>query len=154
MKKYLLLFTIISPLLFMSCENNGGEMSDDELIEAIINAENRISVTKNDLPKSAIANLDFNMPNDIVGYAELAPELGYEIEMKSWDFIDFELDYERDDNQYFATNGRKLDMKILRPSPQQEVLYVSAFQFGGGIKKKHSSILEFEVNFLSRSLFE
>ena len=109
MKKYLLLFTIISPLLFMSCENNGGEMSDDELIEAIINAENRISVTKNDLPKSAIASLGFKMPNDIIRFADLAPELGYEIEMKSWDFIDFELDYERDDNQYFATNGRKLE---------------------------------------------
>ena len=109
MKKYLLLFTIISPLLFMSCENDGGEMSDDELIEAIINAENRISVTKNDLPKSAIASLGFKMPNDIIRFADLAPELGYEIEMKSWDFFDFELDYERDDNQYFTTNGRILE---------------------------------------------
>ncbi len=39
----------------------------------------------------------------------LGSELGYEIELKSWDFFDFELDYERDDNKYFATNGRKLE---------------------------------------------
>ena len=43
-------------------------------------------------------------------------------------------------------------MKILRPSPQQEVLYVSACV--GGIKKKHSRTLAFEANFVSRSLFE
>ena len=49
-------------------------------------------------------------------------------------------------------NRTKLDIKILRPSPQQEVLYVSAF--GGEIKKKHSPTLKFEVNFVSRSLFE
>jgi hypothetical protein len=49
-------------------------------------------------------------------------------------------------------NRTKLDIKILRPSPQQEVLYV--FAFGDGIKKKHSPTLEFEVNFLTRSLFE
>ena len=29
--------------------------------------------------------------------------------MKSWDFFEFELDYERNDNQYFTTNGRKLE---------------------------------------------
>ena len=106
--KKLFLFALIFPLMFTSCENSG-EMSDDELIEAIINAENRISVTKNDLPKSAIASLGFKMPNDIIRFADLAPELGYEVEMKSWDFFDFELDYERDDNQYFTTNGRILE---------------------------------------------
>ncbi|MBT6169980.1 MAG: hypothetical protein HOH98_04445, partial [Flavobacteriaceae bacterium] len=90
--KKIFLFALIFPLMFASCENSG-EMSDDELIEAIINAENKISVTKNDLPKSAIASLGFKMPNDIIRFADLAPELGYEIEMKSWDFFDFELDY-------------------------------------------------------------
>ena len=84
-------------------------MSDDELIDAIIQSENRISVSKNDLPKATITNLDFNMPDDVVGSAELAPELGYEIAMKSWEFFEFELDYERNDNQYFTTNGRKLE---------------------------------------------
>lgn len=106
--KKLLLFAILFPLVFSSCENSG-EMSDDELIDAIIQSENRISVSKNDLPKATITNLDFNMPDDVVGTAELAPELGYEIEMKSWDFFEFELDYERNDNQYFTTNGRKLE---------------------------------------------
>ena len=31
-----------------------------------------------------------------------------EIEMKSFDFIKLELDYERDDELYFTTKGRKL----------------------------------------------
>ena len=84
-------------------------MSDDELIMAIINADNRIEVSENDLPKSAITSLDFNKPGDVIGSAELAPELGYEVEMKSWNFFDFELDYERDDNEYFNTNGRRLE---------------------------------------------
>ena len=107
MKKYLLLLLIL-PLVFSSCENSDG-MSDDELIMAIINADNRIEVSENDLPKSAITSLDFNKPGDVIGSAELAPELGYEVEMKSWNFFDFELDYERDDNEYFTTNGRRLE---------------------------------------------
>ena len=107
MKKYLLLLLIL-PLVFSSCENSDG-MSDDELIMAIINADNRIKVSENDLPKSAITSLDFNKPGDVIGSAELAPELGYEVEMKSWNFFDFELDYERDDNEYFTTNGRRLE---------------------------------------------
>ena len=107
MKKYLLLLLIL-PLVFSSCENSDG-MSDDELIMAIINADNRIKVSENDLPKSAITSLDFNKPGDVIGSAELALELGYEVEMKSWNFFDFELDYERDDNEYFTTNGRRLE---------------------------------------------
>ena len=35
--KKIFLFALIFPLMFASCENSG-EMSDDELIEAIINA--------------------------------------------------------------------------------------------------------------------
>jgi hypothetical protein len=49
------------------------------------------------------------MDNDVIRYAELAPELGFEIEMKSWEFFDFELDYERNDNKYFTTEGRELE---------------------------------------------
>ena len=49
-------------------------------------------------------------------------------------------------------NRTNLDIKILRPSPQPEVLDVSAF--GNGIKKKHSPTLEFEVNFVPCSIFE
>jgi hypothetical protein len=49
------------------------------------------------------------MDNDVIRYAELAPELGFEIEMKSWEFFDFELDYERNDNKYFTTKGRELE---------------------------------------------
>jgi len=48
--------------------------------------------------------------------------------------------------------GAKLEIKILKSSPQPEARYVSAF--GGGIIKKHSPTLSFDVNFLSRSPFE
>jgi hypothetical protein len=92
----------------MSCENDGGEMSDDELIEAIIKAENKILISKNDLPDSAISSINFEMPNDFIDEATLAPELGYEVEMKSFDFLEIELDYEREDDLYFTTKGRKL----------------------------------------------
>ena len=100
------------PLVFISCDNTVTEMSDEQIIEAIVESENRISVSIDDLPASAITSLDFNMPDDFVGSAELAPELGFEVEMKSWDFFEFELDYERNDNQYFSTNGRKLESNI------------------------------------------
>ena len=111
MKK--LLFTLLMfPLVFISCDNTVTEMSDEQIIEAIVESENRISVSIDDLPASAITSLDFNMPDDFVGSAELALELGFEVEMKSWDFFDFELDYERNDNQYFSTNGRKLESNI------------------------------------------
>jgi len=105
--KYILPFILIA--LLSSCENMDQEMSDDELIQAIISSENRISITKNDLPKTAISTLNFKMSDDVIRYAELAPELGFEIEMKSWGFFDFELDYERNDNKYFTTKGRELE---------------------------------------------
>ena len=78
-----------------SCENMDQEMTDDELIQAIIESENRISVTKEDLPQSTLTSLNFDMPNDVIRSAELAPDLGFEIELKSWNFFEFELDFER-----------------------------------------------------------
>ena len=54
--KYILPFILIA--LLGSCENMDQEMSDDELIQAIISSENRISVTKNDLPKTATRFLE------------------------------------------------------------------------------------------------
>ncbi|MDA0757042.1 MAG: hypothetical protein O3C01_00040 [Bacteroidetes bacterium] len=109
MKKYLILFALISPFFFISCDVDGSEMSDDELIEAIIDSENKILISNSDLPSPAISSINFEMPNDFIDEASLAPELGYEIEMKSFDFIKLELDYEREDELYFTTEGRKLN---------------------------------------------
>jgi len=106
--KKIILIAFLFPLIFSSCENSDA-LSDDELIQAIIDADNRTTISKNDLPKSAISTLNVEMPNDVINIAVLAPELGYEVEMKSWDFFDFELDYERNDNQFFSTNGRPLE---------------------------------------------
>ena len=107
MKKYILLFAFMIPLLFVSCIEKGTEMSDDEIIQAIIDSD-KILVSDSDLPLSAMNSIEFEMPNDFIETAALAPELGYEIEMKSFDFIKLELDYEREDELYFTTKGRKL----------------------------------------------
>ena len=106
--KKIILIAFLFPLIFSSCENSD-TLTDDELIQAIIDADNRTTISKNDLPKSAISTLNVEMPDDVINIAVLAPELGYEVEMKSWDFFDFELDYERNDNQFFSTNGRPLE---------------------------------------------
>jgi len=114
MKNNIHIFLFLFVCFFYSCENNDVLMSDDEIIEAIIESENRVIVSKSDLPKSTISNLDYEMPDEVIRLAELVPELGYEIEMKSWSFFDFELDYERNDNKYFNIDGRKLESSTLK----------------------------------------
>ncbi|MBL6648752.1 MAG: hypothetical protein ISP56_00630 [Flavobacteriaceae bacterium] len=109
MKKFTFIISFLLIAFIFSCENTDQEMTDDELIQAIIESENRISVTKEDLPQSTITSLNFDVPNDVIRSAELAPNLGFEIELKSWNFFEFELDFERDDNKYFTTKGRKLE---------------------------------------------
>ena len=91
MKNNIHIFLFLFVCFFYSCENNDVLMSDDEIIEAIIESENRVIVSKSDLPKSTVSNLDYEMPDEVIRLAELVPELGYEIEMKSWSFFDFEL---------------------------------------------------------------
>ena len=66
MKLYKYILPLILIALLGSCENMDQEMSDDELIQAIIQSENRISVTKNDLPKTAISTLSFKMSDDVI----------------------------------------------------------------------------------------
>ena len=87
-------------------------MSDEELIDAIINYDNKIEVTEMDLPKSAVSMIGADMPDDVISKAKLAPDLGYEVVMKSSGFFAFELDFERNDNQYFTTSGRKLEASM------------------------------------------
>ena len=109
MKNFTYLISMFLIAFTFSCENMDQEMTDDELIQAIIESENRISVAKEDLPQSTLTSLNFDVPNDVIRSAELAPDLGFEIELKSWNFFEFELDFERDDNKYFTTKGRKLE---------------------------------------------
>ena len=54
MKNLTFILTLFIMAFTISCENMDQEMSDDELIQAIIESENRISVAKNDLPKSCL----------------------------------------------------------------------------------------------------
>ena len=73
MKNLTFIFTLFIMAFTISCENMDQEMSDDELIQAIIESEKRISVAKNDLPKSALSSINFDMPNDIIRLSEWAP---------------------------------------------------------------------------------
>ncbi len=65
MKKYILLFAFMIPLLFVSCSEEGTEMSDDEIIQAIIDSD-KILVSDSDLPLSAMNSIEFEMPNDFI----------------------------------------------------------------------------------------
>ena len=107
------LYLLFGLLIFTtSCEKVSDVMSDEELIDAIINYDNKIEVSEMDLPDSAVSVIGTDMPNDVISKAELAPDLGYEIEMKSSGIFAFELDFERNDNQYFTTSGRKLEASM------------------------------------------
>lgn len=109
-KTFYLLFGLL--IFTTSCEEVSDVMSDEELIDAIINYDNKIEVSEMDLPDSAVSVIGTDMPNDVISKAELAPDLGYEIEMKSSGFFAFELDFERNDNQYFTISGRKLEASM------------------------------------------
>ena len=107
------LYLLFGLLIFTtSCEEVSDVMSDEELIDAIINYDNKIEVSEKDLPKSAVSMIGADMPDDVISKAKLAPDLGYEVEMKSSGFFAFELDFERNDNQYFTTSGRKLEASM------------------------------------------
>ena len=108
--KNIYIFLLSLTFLTISCDDSSETvMSDNELIDAIINSNDRVEINQNDLPQTALSLIKIDMPNDLINYAEIAPDLGYEIEMKSFGAFVFELDFERNDNQYFAIDGRKLE---------------------------------------------
>ena len=66
--KKIFLYTLVFPLIFLSCENSD-VLSDDELIEAIIEADNRISVSKNDyclnMDQASLNKIIYENLNDV-----------------------------------------------------------------------------------------
>lgn len=96
---FLLLF------VFSSCEIEN-EMTDDELIDAIINSNEKIQIIEADLPIDAKNTLINDMPDDFFDNGNLAPQLGYEVKMRTLDFFFMG---EKSDDLYFDINGRELE---------------------------------------------
>ena len=106
MKYYSKLLLLPILLFFMnSCEVEN-ILTDDELIDAIINSEEKISVLENDLPYQLKNSISNEMPDDFIDDAKLAPSLGYQLGMRSIDVFNMGI---KSGDIFFDTDGRKLE---------------------------------------------
>ena len=80
-------------------------MSDDELIDAIINAEEKIQILESDLPVDAKNTMSSDIPDDFFDKGSLASQLGYQINMRSFDFFFLGV---KSDDIFFDLSGREL----------------------------------------------
>ena len=99
--KYLPLLFIF---LFTACEFED-IISDDELIDAIINAEEKVQILKSDLPIDAKNTMSSDIPDDFFDKGSLASQLGYQINMRSFDFFFLGV---KSDDIFFDLSGREL----------------------------------------------
>ena len=99
--KYLPLLFIF---LFTACEFED-IMSDDELIDAIINAEEKVQILESDLPIDAKNTMSSDTPDDFFDKGSLASQLGYQINMRSFDFFFLGV---KSDDIFFDLSGREL----------------------------------------------
>ena len=99
------LFTSILILFLSSCEVEN-TMTDDELIDAIINYEEKVTVSESELPFQAQTLISNELTDDYVDLAKLAPGLGFQVEMRS--IAVFEMGLKSGD-VFFDVNGRKLE---------------------------------------------
>ena len=99
--KYLPLLFIF---LFTACEFDD-VMSDDELIDAIINAEEKVQILEYDLPIDAKNTMSSDIPDDFFDKGNLASQLGYQINMRSFDFFFLGV---KSDDIFFDLSGREL----------------------------------------------
>ena len=91
--------------IFSSCEIND-EMTDDELIDAIINSSEKVQILESDLPIDAKNILSSDMPDDFFYDGNLAAKLGYEVKIRTLDFFFMG---DKAGELYFDINGRKLE---------------------------------------------
>ena len=99
--KYLPLLFIF---LFTACEFED-IMSDDELIDAIMNAEEKVQILETDLPLDAKNTMSNDIPDDFFDKGSLASQLGYQINMRSFDFFFLGV---KSDDIFFNLSGREL----------------------------------------------
>ena len=90
--------------LFTACETDD-IMSDDELIDAIINAEEKVQILETDLPLDAKNTMSNDIPDDFFDKGSLASQLGYQINMRSFDFFFLGV---KSDDIFFNLSGREL----------------------------------------------
>ena len=104
--KSLLKFSLLTLFVFIYSCNTESVISDDELIELIINSKDKVSVAESDLPSISLNYLDKEFEDNYVDQSKLAPKYGYEIALRS--MSPFELGVEKG-AVYFDLNGRKLE---------------------------------------------
>ena len=90
--------------LFTACETDD-IMSDDELIDAIMNAGEKVQILETDLPLDAKNTMSNDIPDDFFDKGSLASQLGYQINMRSFDFFFLGV---KSDDIFFNLSGREL----------------------------------------------
>ena len=104
MRKLLLLFTLI--FMITSCDDNMSykqEMSDTQLIEAIISDPNKFEIEEADVPSMSLFAIGEEYYDYMMYKAEISPEYGYQISLG-----DMALDAGDMTEIFFAKDGRKL----------------------------------------------
>ena len=104
MKKLLLIFTLI--FMITSCDDNISykqEMSDTQLIEAIISDPNKFEIEEADVPSMSLYAIGEEYYDYMMYKAEISPEYGYQISLG-----DMALDAGDMTEIFFAKDGRKL----------------------------------------------
>lgn len=104
MKKLLLIFTLI--FMTTSCDDNMSykqEMSDTQLIEAIISDPNKFEIEEADVPSMSLYAIGEEYYDYMMYKAEISPEYGYQISLG-----DMALDAGDMTEIFFAKDGRKL----------------------------------------------
>ena len=104
--KSFLKFSLLTLLVFIYSCNTESVISDDELIELIINSKDKVSIAESELPSISLNYIDKEFEDDYVDQSKLAPKYGYEIALRSMSPL--ELGVEKGD-VYFDLNGRKLE---------------------------------------------
>ena len=104
MRKLLLIFTLI--FMVTSCDDNMSykqEMSDTQLIEAIISDPNKFEIEEADVPSMSLFAIGEEYYDYMMYKAEISPEYGYQISLG-----DMALDAGDMTEIFFAKDGRKL----------------------------------------------
>ena len=104
MRKLFLIFTLI--FMVTSCDDNMSykqEMSDTQLIEAIISDPNKFEIEEADVPSMSLFAIGEEYYDYMMYKAEISPEYGYQISLG-----DMALDAGDMTEIFFAKDGRKL----------------------------------------------
>ena len=104
MRKLLLIFTLI--FMITSCDDNMSykqEMSDTQLIEAIISDPKKFEIEEADVPSMSLYAIGEEYYDYMMYKAEISPEYGYQISLG-----DMALDAGDMTEIFFAKDGRKL----------------------------------------------